>query len=57
MVSDEVVRRAEQVELVDMTAEVLRRRMVHGNVYPPEKIDAALSNYFRVGNLTCTAAS
>ncbi len=51
-VPDEVVRRAEQVELVDMTAEALRRRMAHGNVYPPEKIDAALSNYFREGNLT-----
>ncbi|SNR99662.1 sensor histidine kinase [Actinomadura mexicana] len=49
---DEVVRRADQVELVDMSAEALRRRMAHGNVYPPEKVDAALSNYFRVGNLT-----
>ncbi len=51
-VPDEIVRRAEQVELVDMTPEALRRRMVHGNVYKPEKIDAALGNYFRVGNLT-----
>ncbi|HZE40224.1 MAG TPA: DUF4118 domain-containing protein [Stackebrandtia sp.] len=51
-VPDEVVRRADQVELVDMTPEALRRRMAHGNVYPPEKIDASLSNYFRVGNLT-----
>jgi two-component system sensor histidine kinase KdpD len=51
-VPDEVVRRAEQVELVDMTPEALRRRMVHGNVYKPEKIDASLGNYFRVGNLT-----
>ncbi|MFJ2033709.1 ATP-binding protein [Streptosporangium sp. NPDC087985] len=51
-VPDEVVRRADQVELVDMTPEALRRRMAHGNVYAPEKIDAALSNYFRVGNLT-----
>jgi two-component system sensor histidine kinase KdpD len=51
-VPDEVVRRAEQVELVDMTPEALRRRMVHGNVYKPEKVDAALGNYFRVGNLT-----
>jgi two-component system sensor histidine kinase KdpD len=49
---DEVVRRAEQVELVDMTPEALRRRFAHGNVYPPEKVDAALSNYFRPGNLT-----
>jgi len=51
-VPDEVVRRADQVELVDQTPEALRRRMVHGNVYPPERIDAALGNYFRIGNLT-----
>jgi two-component system, OmpR family, sensor histidine kinase KdpD len=51
-VPDAVVRAAEQVELVDMTAEALRRRMAHGNIYPPEKIDAALTNYFRPGNLT-----
>jgi two-component system sensor histidine kinase KdpD len=51
-VPDAVVRAAEQVELVDMTAEALRRRMAHGNIYPPEKIDAALTNYFRAGNLT-----
>ena len=48
---DEVVRRADQQELVDMTPYALRRRMAHGNIYPPEKIDAALSNYFREGNL------
>ncbi|MGW4662008.1 DUF4118 domain-containing protein [Streptosporangium sandarakinum] len=51
-VPDEVVRRADQVELVDMAPEALRRRMAHGNVYAPEKVDAALANYFRVGNLT-----
>jgi two-component system sensor histidine kinase KdpD len=51
-VPDEIVRKADQVELVDMAPEALRRRMAHGNVYAPEKIDAALSNYFRVGNLT-----
>ena len=51
-VPDEVVRRAEQIELVDMAPEALRRRMAHGNIYQPEKIDAALGNYFRVGNLT-----
>jgi two-component system, OmpR family, sensor histidine kinase KdpD len=51
-VPDEVVRRADQVELVDMAPDALRRRMAHGNIYPPEKIDAALANYFRVGNLT-----
>jgi two-component system sensor histidine kinase KdpD len=51
-VPDAVVRAAEQVELVDMTPEALRRRMAHGNVYRPEKVDAALGNYFRTGNLT-----
>src|SRR3981189_1958323 len=47
-VPDEIVRRAEQVELVDMTPEALRRRMAHGNVYQAEKVDAALGTYFRI---------
>ena len=51
-VPDAIVRAADQVELADMTPEALRRRMAHGNVYQPDKIDAALGNYFRVGNLT-----
>ena len=51
-VPDAVVRRADQIELVDMSPEALRRRMAHGNVYPAERVDAAMSNYFRVGNLT-----
>jgi two-component system sensor histidine kinase KdpD len=51
-IPDAVVRAAEQIELVDMTAEALRRRMAHGNIYKPDKVDAALGNYFRVGNLT-----
>ncbi len=50
-VPDAVVRAADQVELVDMTPEALRRRMAHGNIYKAEKIDAALTHYFRVGNL------
>ncbi|WP_299539832.1 ATP-binding protein [uncultured Streptomyces sp.] len=51
-VPDEVVRRADQIELVDMSPQALRRRMAHGNIYKPDKMDAALSNYFRPGNLT-----
>lgn len=51
-VPDEVVRAADQVELVDMSPEALRRRLAHGNVYPAERVDAALSNYFRPGNLS-----
>src|SRR5664280_3132931 len=51
-VPDEVVRAAEQIELVDMTPQALRRRMAHGHIYPAERIDTALGNYFREGNLT-----
>jgi two-component system, OmpR family, sensor histidine kinase KdpD len=51
-VPDAVVRAADQLELVDMSPEALRRRLAHGNVYAPEKVDAALGNYFRIGNLT-----
>jgi two-component system sensor histidine kinase KdpD len=50
-IPDVIVRRADQIELVDMTPEALRRRMAHGNIYPSERIDAALANYFRPGNL------
>ena len=50
-IPDEIVRAAEQVEMVDITPEALRRRMVHGNIYAPDKIDASLGNYFRAGNL------
>ncbi len=51
-VPDSFVRSAEQVQVVDQTPEALRRRMAHGNIYPAERIDAALGNYFRQGNLT-----
>ena len=51
-VPDAVVRSADQIELVDMSPQALRRRLAHGNVYSAEKIDAALTNFFRVGNLT-----
>jgi two-component system sensor histidine kinase KdpD len=50
-VPDAVVRAADQIELVDMTPEALRRRMIHGNVYPAASVDSALNNYFRIGNL------
>ncbi len=50
-VPDDVVRRADQLELVDLAPEAIRRRLAHGNIYPAERIDAAMSNYFRPGNL------
>src|SRR5579859_6117731 len=51
-IPDAVVRSADQVELVDMAPEALRRRMAHGNIYGADKVDAALGNYFRIGNLS-----
>ncbi len=51
-VPDWVLRKADQIELVDSSPEQLRRRMVHGNIYPPERVPQALTNYFRIDNLT-----
>jgi len=51
-VPDWVLRRAVQIELVDSSPEQLRRRMLHGNIYPPEQVDDALSHYFRPDRLT-----
>jgi two-component system, OmpR family, sensor histidine kinase KdpD len=50
-VPDEVVRRADQLELVDHPPETIRARLARGDIYPPERIDTALGNYFRAGNL------
>ncbi|MDN3494991.1 DUF4118 domain-containing protein [Planococcus sp. APC 4015] len=51
-VPDAVVRGADQIEVVDVAPQALRDRLAAGVVYPAERIDAALSNYFRLGNLT-----
>ena len=50
-VPDWVVRRADQIELIDSSADQLRRRMLHGNIYPEAKVPAALSGFFRAENL------
>jgi two-component system sensor histidine kinase KdpD len=51
-VPDWVVRKADQIELVDSSPEQLRRRMLHGNIYPMEKVPQALANFFSADNLT-----
>ncbi|MBF4582205.1 sensor histidine kinase KdpD [Curtobacterium sp. VKM Ac-2865] len=51
-VPDAVVRAADQIEVVDLSPQALRERLSDGLVYPAARIDAALSNYFRLGNLT-----
>ena len=50
-VPDTVLDRAHEVQLIDITPEALRKRMRHGNVYPLERVDMALRNFFRPGNL------
>ncbi len=50
-VPDWVVRKADQIELVDSSPEQLRRRMLHGNIYPPSKVPQALTHFFRTDNL------
>lgn len=51
-VPDSFLRGADQIEVVDLAPQALRDRLMSGHVYPAERIDAALSNYFRLGNLT-----
>ncbi len=51
-VPDWIVRHANQIELVDSSPEQLRRRMLHGNIYPPDKVPQALTHFFPVDNLT-----
>jgi two-component system sensor histidine kinase KdpD len=50
-VPDWVVRKADQLELIDSSPEQLRRRMMHGNIYPPAKVADALTHFFRTENL------
>jgi two-component system, OmpR family, sensor histidine kinase KdpD len=50
-VPDWVVRKANQIELIDSSPEQLRRRMLHGNIYPKDKVPQALNHFFRTDNL------
>lgn len=51
-VPDAFVRSAEQIELIDMTPEALRRRLAHGNIVAPERVDAAIQRLYRPGTLS-----
>ncbi|CAN5249645.1 sensor histidine kinase KdpD [soil metagenome] len=51
-IPDAVLRNADQIEVIDLAPEALRDRLAEGLVYPASRVDAALSNYFRLGNLT-----
>jgi two-component system sensor histidine kinase KdpD len=49
---DQILDQADEVELIDIAPYALRQRMKHGNIYPKDRIDTALNNFFREGNLT-----
>lgn len=49
---DSILDLANDVELIDLSPDDLRKRLAEGKVYTPERIETASSNFFRVGNLT-----
>jgi two-component system sensor histidine kinase KdpD len=51
-VPDTFLDRADEVINVDVTVEELRQRLRDGKIYRPEKIEQALTNFFRKGNLS-----
>jgi len=50
-VPDSFLRRANEVVNVDITVDELRGRLRQGKIYAPEKVEQALANFFRKGNL------
>ena len=50
-VPDWVIQRAGEIVMADLTPEALQTRMRRGDIYPQERIERALTNFFRAGNL------
>jgi two-component system sensor histidine kinase KdpD len=50
-VPDWVLQRVNEVVMADLTPEALQNRMKRGDIYPQERVDRALDNFFRQGNL------
>ncbi|HWX96846.1 MAG TPA: histidine kinase [Solirubrobacteraceae bacterium] len=50
-IPDAILGRADEVVLIDLTPEALLDRLRAGKIYPSERIDAALNNFFRIENL------
>ena len=51
-VPDKVVRSADEITLIDITPRALMNRLKRGDIYHPDKVEAALGNFFREGNLS-----
>src|ERR1700722_11529336 len=50
-VPDWVMQRVDEIQLVDLTPQALKERMSRGDIYPVERVERALSHFFRPGNL------
>jgi len=50
-IPDRILEDADEIQLVDISPEALRKRMTHGNIYPQQNVERALSGFFRPGNL------
>lgn len=50
-VPDNFFKRADEIVDIDLTVNELRNRLRQGKIYPPENVEQALSNFFRIGNL------
>ncbi|MGE7686802.1 universal stress protein [Peribacillus simplex] len=50
-VPDRVLRMADEIELIDISPKGLQQRMLEGNIYAKEKVEQALNNFFKTGNL------
>src|SRR5262249_13026253 len=51
-VPDAVLRQADEIELVDTSPQLLRHRMLNGNIYPPDRVQRALRGFFGTENLS-----
>ena len=49
---DTILDLADDIVFIDVTPQMLRERLRAGKIYPPERVDRALANFFRVDNLT-----
>ena len=50
-IPDRVLDTADEIQFIDISPEALRKRMRHGNIYQADKVETALGNFFRPGNL------
>lgn len=51
-IPDRILDMADEIEVIDISPDALRERLINGKIYSHDKIETALHNFFRVGNLT-----